>query len=237
MPRDNADAMSVLFIDRKSVDTVIFDFDGTLALLNIDFNRMRRDIQVLIASYGIDQTVLHHSFILEMIEETRELLQKSSRDASDTFIREAYRQIETIEVEAAKRGTLFQGTKVLLSRLRQDQIRVGIITRNCSRAILTVFPDITFYCPVVVCREDVHHVKPHPEQLHLALNRMGSQAERAIMIGDHPMDIETGRLAGTLTAGVLTGHFQETDFIRSCATIVLSEASDILKFSSPAHQH
>jgi len=49
------------------------------------------------------------------------------------------------------------------------------------------------------------------------------------MVGDHPLDIETGRQAGTFTAGVLTGHFQEIDFLRASADLVLPRAVDLIK--------
>jgi phosphoglycolate phosphatase len=124
---------------------------------------------------------------------------------------------------------LFGGTKELLTALRQQSLKTGIITRNCAKAVWTVFPDIASYCPVVVCRDDVTHVKPHPEQINLALSRLGGRADRAMMIGDHPLDIETGRKAGTWTAGVLTGRFQADDFILAGADLVLTEAPDILK--------
>jgi phosphoglycolate phosphatase len=48
------------------------------------------------------------------------------------------------------------------------------------------------------------------------------------MIGDHPLDIETGRRAGTKTCGVFTGHFQKNDFIEARADLVLPHAADIL---------
>lgn len=227
--------MSVLSIHHKPVDTVVFDFDGTLALLNIDFNRMRIAIHELVSSYGIDYKILGHTFVLEMIGEVETLLQKNAGDASKSFVTNACRMIEEIEVEAAQQGKLFSGTKDLLTKLQQHFIRVGIITRNCSKAVFTVFPDILSYCPVVICRDDVVHVKPHPEQLKLALTRLDSAAARSIMIGDHPLDIETGHNAGTLTAGVLTGHFQKEDFTRNRASIVLFEASEILKYLSPVN--
>ena len=45
--------MSVLKINGSIIETVIFDFDGTLAKLNIDFQRMREEVVKIIASYGI----------------------------------------------------------------------------------------------------------------------------------------------------------------------------------------
>lgn len=221
--------MSHISINHTSIDTVIFDFDGTLAKLNIDFEQMHRSVDELVTCYGIDHQTLQHRHILEIIGEAGALLQNSSHQRSESFTDEAYRIIEDIEVEAAKRGELFGGTKDLLRGLKEHSIRAGIITRNCAKAVHTVFPDISSYCPVVVCRDDVKHVKPHPEQLNLALSKLGSSAGTSMMIGDHPLDIEAGQNAGTLSAGVLTGHFQKDDFIRAGANLVLTQALDILK--------
>jgi len=227
--------MSPLFIKRTAVDTVIFDFDGTLAKLNIDFDRMRYMISELISRYGVDQQILKHKFVLEIIDEAASLLQKHSRRQAVSFIREAYQIIENIEIEAARRGELFSKTKNLLTVLKKSSVHAGVITRNCARAVHTVFPDISSYCSVVICRDDVKHVKPHPEQLTLALKLTGGDPAQSIMIGDHPLDIETGRNAGTMTAGVLTGHFSESEFIQAGADIVLPQASDILELVPKEH--
>lgn len=227
--------MSPLFVKRTTVNTVIFDFDGTLAKLNIDFDRMRYAISELISRYGIDHQILQHRFVLEIIDEAAALLQKKSPQSAESFIREAYQIIENIEIEAARSGELFSKTRNLLTLLQGSSIQTGIITRNCARAVHTVFPDISAYCSVVICRDDVKYVKPHPEQLTLALKQTGGDPAQSIMIGDHPLDIETGRNAGTLTAGVLTGHFSETEFIQAGADIVLPQASDILELMRERH--
>ena len=227
--------MSPLFIKRTAVNTVIFDFDGTLAKLNIDFDRMRYTISELISRYGIDHQILRHRFVLEIIDETAALLQRQSRRQAESFIPEAYQIIEDIEIEAARRGELFSKTKNLLTVLKESSIHTAVITRNCARAVHTVFPDISSYCSVVICRGDVKHVKPHPEQLTLALKLTGGDPAQSIMIGDHPLDIETGHNAGTLTAGVLTGRFSETEFIQAGADIVCPQASDILELMRERH--
>ncbi|MEN6360411.1 MAG: hypothetical protein ABFD59_10180, partial [Smithella sp.] len=61
--------MSFSSIHATAVDTVIFDFDGTLAKLNIDFNQMRRVVGELVVRYGIDHQTLQNRFVLEIIRE------------------------------------------------------------------------------------------------------------------------------------------------------------------------
>ncbi len=225
--------MTPTLFDPSAIDTVIFDFDGTLARLNIDFELMRREVAALIDRWGVDSRRLQNRFVLELIGEVQTLLGNHSKDQAASFTREAFRIIEDIEVEAARNGSLFDGTKELLTGLKKASLQAGIITRNCEKAVRTVFPDIQAYCPVVVYRNDVRRVKPHPEQINLALSRLGGAPGRSIMIGDHPIDIETGKNAGTRTAGVLTGHFREQDFLQAGADLVLREAPEILRRLNP----
>ncbi|MGD0021873.1 MAG: HAD family hydrolase [Smithellaceae bacterium] len=220
--------MADLIIKDIIINTIIFDFDGTLAKLNIDFNLMRDAVLKLISSYGIERNYLQTDFVLEMINAAKEILTKDSTQKAETFTNKAFKMIEAMEIEAAFNGELFPQTKELFTHLKLAEISTGVITRNCEKAIKTVFPDILSYCEVVVCRDMVKNVKPHPEHLNKALQMLNSLAENTLMIGDHPLDIETGRKAGTRTAGVLTGHFQKYDFLNAGADLVLSQASDLL---------
>jgi len=138
--------MRFISVNHTQVDTVIFDFDGTLAKLNIDFDQMRRGIYELVSRCGVDPQALRHKFVLEVIDEAGAVLEKRSRCQSQSFQEEAFRIIETIEVEAARGGELFDGTKQLLTALRTHSIHTGIITRNCAKAVHLVFPDIADYC-------------------------------------------------------------------------------------------
>jgi phosphoglycolate phosphatase len=220
--------MAALTIRQSDIHTVIFDFDGTLAKLNIDFQQMRVAVMEIISSYGITGDELHTRFVLEMIDGAFEILNRRPDGKAQSFLTEANTVIEKIEVEAAHRGELFEHTRELLASLQAMNISCGIITRNCARAVRIVFPDILSCCPVVVCRDDVSKVKPHPEHISLALKKLGSSPDSALMVGDHPIDIKTGRNVGTKTCGVLTGRCRKNDFIDEGADIVLSHAAQLL---------
>ena len=81
---------------------------------------------------------------------------------------------------------------------------------------------------VVVCRDDVRRVKPHPEHIRLALDRLDALPDNTLMVGDHPIDITTGRNARTLTCGVLTCRCPKENFVAAGADLVLDNAAEIL---------
>jgi pyrophosphatase PpaX len=55
---------------------------------------------------------------------------------------------------------------------------------------------------VIVAYDHVKKVKPDPEPIMLALQKLGSTPEETLMVGDNFHDILAGKNAGTKTAGV-----------------------------------
>jgi len=91
-------------------------------------------------------------------------------------------------------------------------------------------------CDVLLTREDVTHVKPHPEQLVKALSALHSAPAQAAMVGDHPMDMEAAHRAGALAVGVLCGHATEQALREAGAALIYPDvaalAEDLLQRSA-----
>ncbi|OPY14423.1 MAG: Phosphoglycolate phosphatase [Syntrophus sp. PtaB.Bin001] len=207
----------------------VFDFDGTLAELNLDFNFMRNSIIALSGQYGIRSEGLHDFLILELIDIVRDLISKNDPAKAVRFFNEAHHLIKEIEMEAANQGALLEGTLLLLTTLKNKGIPVGIISRNCHSALVRVFPNIADYCSVVLSRDKTIHVKPHSGHLVQALRCLDTSPAKAVMVGDHPLDIHLGRQVGTYTIGVLTGYTQADSLFASGADLVLNRAFEILE--------
>jgi len=207
---------------------VVFDFDGTLAKLNIDFAGMRAAVLGLIARYQIPAEGIGTLHILEMIEAAARRLGLRSPEEVSPFSHAARELIAGIEIDAARAGTLFTGTRGLLAELGRRSIGIGIVTRNCRAAVRTTFPDIDRYCQVVLTRDDTERIKPHPKHLTTALSLLGVLPADAAMVGDHPLDIQLGRGVGTFTIGVLSGHSTRESLCGAGADLILPDASALL---------
>lgn len=210
-----------------SLAAVVFDFDGTLAKLNIDFIQMRKAVIGLIDSFGVSTGSIRHLFVLEMIEAGRILISQNDPERESSYRRRANDLIEHIEIEAAKKGNLFDGTRDMLRELKSRKIKTGVVTRNCQSAVNHLFPDIFTYFDAVLTRDQAPLVKPHPEHLRLILKELQVAPESASMVGDHPMDIKIGRDVGVLTIGVLTGASGLDDLVQAKADLILGKASDL----------
>ena len=63
---------------------------------------------------------------------------------------------------------------------------------------------------VITFEETTRH-KPLPDPVHLALERLGATADRALFIGDSPHDMHAGRAAGVTTVAALWGPFSREE--------------------------
>ncbi len=195
----------------------MFDFDGTLAELHLDFGEMKQRLAMLAAEYLGGPPALPAMPALEWMEVLIESLPESARSRGGELRRKAIGLIMDMELEAARRGRLFELTRPILSELREKGLKVAIITRNCEKAVRLVFPDLDAYCPVFLARDHVPRVKPDPDHLLRALGLLEAFPASALMVGDHPLDIQTGKRAGVKTAGVWSGSATRADLIQSGA--------------------
>lgn len=215
-------------LDPALIKAIVFDFDGTLARLNIDFSVMRSSIRRLMTEFRIPNGEFTDLYLLEMIRAGGGYLDEWRPADAAPFRARAHDLVTRIEIEAAEEGALLDGTRKLLAELADRSIRTGVVTRNCRLAVLKVFPDIAQQCQVVLTREEVEDVKPHPGHLHAALRTLGVVPGEAVMVGDHPLDILLGKRTGTFTVGVLTGHSGPEALRSANADLIVEKAIDIL---------
>ncbi len=212
----------------------IFDFDGTLAIPNIDFGLMRQQVDTIARQYGIDPAEVRHLYILEMIETVRAQLASTSGPSGEDFHREAHASILTLEIDCARRGGLLPGAFEVLQALRQHGFKIGVVTRNSGSAVRTICAAIDNLCDVFLPREAVQFVKPHPEHLQRALEHLQVAAGQTVMVGDGPIDIVAGKTLGLKTIAVLTGGGRRESLLASQPDLILDSVADLLSRLSGA---
>ncbi len=212
------------------VDAVLFDLDGTLVETNIDFPLMKREALALAARHGLDTSGLAGLDILGIVDAAVRTLVFRGRheDAEDLRIT-TMRRLEEIEMRHARDTQEIPFARELVDKLKERGIRVGVVTRNCRPASRTSLAIAGIEPDVLVCREDSENQKPHPEPLRIALDTLGARAEASVMVGDHLMDIESGRAAGMRTIGFLRTSRPPDFFDGVRPDLVVHDLAEVLR--------
>ena len=208
------------------LDTVLFDFDGTLVDISIDFAKMKQDVLSLGLRYGI--LPKPELYVLEAIDDIFNKLLQNDNFIAERFRKQAEQILVDIEMDAVPASKIFPRANETLKQLRDREIKVGIVTRNCRLAVLKASAKAGFVYDLLLTRDDVKKVKPDPQHLWDALNLLDSKPEKAIMVGDHPMDVIAGKRAGMKTAAVLTAKTRE-EFESAAPDLILNDVSGILE--------
>lgn len=209
------------------IKAIIFDFDGTLAILNIDFSSMREQVWNLMKHFGVKEEWIRERYLLEIIDEIYPLLGERNPSEAVEFYQRAHQILHEVELKAAEEGRLIPGVEATLKILREKGMKVGIVTRNCEDAVRKVFPQIDYYCDIFVSRNSVKKVKPHPDHLTHVIESLKVSGEETVMVGDHTIDIQAGKRVGMKTIGVLTGRIKREEFEIAGADYILEDVSEV----------
>ena len=173
-----------------NIKAVLFDFDGTLTVPGlIEFAAIKKAINCP-----------DHSAILEFINGI----------ASAEKRRKAFAVLEKYEDQAARAARPNEKAEEVVSYLKKHGYQLGILTRNRLRSVrlsMRCFKKIDLEdFEVILAREHVRKLKPHPEGVHLACRRFGILPAALAVVGDYVFDIQAGREAGALTVFLESAH-------------------------------
>jgi phosphoglycolate phosphatase len=215
------------------IRAILFDLDGTLVESCIDFDEMKRRVLALAAQYGVDATPWSAWPTLEIVAHTVRALGGNGAGDAARFASCANQAIIAVEMDAAADAAPAPGVPEMLRALDAQGYAVGIVTRNCRAAVERALARVPLMCRVLLTRDDVAHVKPDPRHLTDALEAMAMSGQRALMCGDHPMDIAAGRGIGAVTVGVLRPGMARAAMAEARPDLLLERVTELPQHLGP----
>ncbi len=206
---------------------VLFDFDGTLAP-NLDLPDMRRQVVALTEAYDVPEPVYAELYIVEIITAASNWLQTQATERAADYHTQAHRLITEFELAAAAQTQPFPGIHSTLEGLRQQGLRLGVVTRNCRAAVLQVFPDLLDYVDTLHARDDTEFLKPDPRHLQKCLQTLAIEPQLAAMVGDGALDMHAGHELNMYCVGVLSGSSDHPRLQQAGAHTVLADCLGLL---------
>lgn len=213
----------------KKINTLLFDFDGTL----LDTNELiiQSFLAVLDKHYPgrfNREDALH--FIGPSLKQTFESIDPSRVEELIAEYRVFNRAMHDELVEE------YDGVVETLRLLKAQGLKMAIVSTKISRTILhgLALMDVADVFDVIVGLDHVTNPKPHPEPLQLALTQLSSSPDEALMIGDNSHDIEGGKNAGVRTAGVAWAAKGEDYLASFKPDYMLKHISDLLTLTKEA---
>jgi HAD superfamily hydrolase (TIGR01509 family) len=155
---------------------VVFDLDGTLVDSRLDFEAMRRQMNL----------------------PTGAPLLETIADLPPDSASQCWQILEQHERRGAEIAIPIAGAHELLQQLRRLQVHIGVLTRNGRQFAQVTLEKLRLPHDVLITRDDASP-KPNPAGLSRILSAWNVAPTRAAIIGDYRFDLEAGRAAGMRT--------------------------------------
>ncbi len=183
----------------RQFDIILFDLEGTLVDFQWQLTAAVNEIIQLLAASGIhpDHYGNQPSYA-DLFNRTRDLT--TDWKTTDTiFLFERLSAIyDKYDADALSRWQPYEETPFVLADLSKTGYQMGVVS-NCGRyAVGEVLSrhNLMDHFDLVLSRNDVHYLKPHPESLNLARKKMHANPERMLFVGDSLNDILAAETAG-----------------------------------------
>jgi len=162
-------------------DAVVYDLDGTLVDLAVDWDTLRSDVRTLFEATSVPSAGTDLWTLLDRASEAgvRDAVEKAVADREVAGARDSERLPAADELAAL-------------------EVPAAVCSLNCEAACRAALRThgLAAHVDAVVGRDSVTERKPAPEPLLAALEPLGVPPERALFVGDSESDVVAAERAG-----------------------------------------
>jgi len=189
----------------KHLELCIFDLDGTLLdsgkdialAANYAFEKLNLKTfseEEIISKVGYGAKKLIEDLIPEYPQEIK--------DKALEYFKEFYYSNPVIY------SKLYDGAEETLKKLKELSKKVAVVTNKYEALSTEILKKLNVidYIDLVVGADTTSEKKPHPLPVFYTLEKLKSDKDKSIIIGDSETDVLTGKNAGIKTALVLQGY-------------------------------
>ncbi|MHA1822333.1 MAG: HAD family hydrolase [Promethearchaeota archaeon] len=177
------------------IKALVWDLDGTLIHFKINSIKARRNAIKVLTDNGIPKKKLSITLpILENIRISKILYNNYgiSENKIEKILKLVNKAVIEVEYEAAINASLIEGIEEVLDFAKKKNLKQAIFTYNThDNAVISLKTvGITDYFDVIVGRDDITNLKPHPDHLNYICRRLNVDCGEILVVGDTNRDIE-----------------------------------------------
>ncbi len=214
-------------------ETVIFDWDGTLADSRVAilyaFHRALSQIDADVGDQQIARLVGIGS-----AETFRQLLKACGKPFDEALISNLVQRKIQFEIEVGAEVKLFPGAMQLLQHL-EGKVKLGLASMN-NRAVIDHLLRTTGtkdFFAVTVTADEISRPKPNPEIFIKTAQKLNSTPEQSVVVEDSVFGLKAAKTANMACVAVAQGAYSLHELLEAGADLVvvsLQKSAEILNF-------
>lgn len=180
-------------MNNKNIEAFLFDYDGTLAdSMQDNYNAWRK------AFLNFNVNIKEGDYFLLEGMKVQEVARTICRVyALDESIINRLVELKNEYYLRESKFKLYEGVEELISYLKKENKKIALVTASPRKKIQKTMPkNFLEKFDVIVSGDDVKEGKPHPESYLIALQKLNINKEKAIVVENAPLGIQSAKNAG-----------------------------------------
>jgi len=210
----------------SSYEAVLFDLDGTLIEFEFKAKESREAIFELLRTRGIDVSLFSSSLRTQALLDD---LKGATGESYQALRSEIYGILDSFEMEAFDRAKAHPGSLQTLIRIAKRGIKTALVTNSGRAPVNAKLGKYGFtpYFDALVTRDEMARLKPAPDGIILALEKLSVQSDDALYVGDSILDIEASRVAGVKCVSVASGLYQAEELAQHSPDFLIHRIEEL----------
>lgn len=217
-------------IDFSKIELVIFDLDGTLIDSAMD---LAISLDLAMKDEGL-RSLSMEEMLARISVGSKNLLKELVNDDVHAEKRVLDYYIKHYSQRMFDNTKLYPNVVELLELLQHKTVALLSNKREQPCKVILKYFKIDHHFKMVLGGDSLPRRKPHPDPILHICRELKIKPENTLMVGDSPVDLEAGRLAGVKTIGLLEGLTPEDIMKKSQANIFLRKVEDIIALINSA---
>ena len=219
-----------------NIEAMLFDFEGTL----VDFQwklaaAIEETLAMLVNSGFPQERILSRRYSTLM---TEAMQAAAEIGLSPEQVRDKIGCLyDRYDEDALSRWALRSGVKDFLALIKAKGIRTGLVSNVGGKTLNNALSKLGLadFFDVALSRNDVLNLKPYPDGLNFAIERLGVSKDKSIFLGDSLDDINAARNAGIRVMIIRDGENITADILAAKPDQVVGSYEELLRIAGVKH--
>lgn len=210
-----------------NIKAVLFDLDGTLTRYNLNYFLARKKISEELNNLKIGVFKTYPGMNINSMIYRAE--GKIPDNDFTLLLDRIYNILSEYELEFAKKVEILPNVKQTLQTLKNDGLKIAIVTNNGSRPAQKAIDryQLNKLIDVLITREDAYRCKPNGAMVKKALDRLKVTSDESIFVGDSVVDILAARNSSVVSVAIPSGPTKSIDLMNNYPNYIIQSISEI----------
>jgi phosphoglycolate phosphatase len=213
------------------VEAILFDFEGTLVDFQWKLAEAVEEVLQMLEKLGFARDRIQSRKYSTLLPEVLRMAPDLGLQAAE--VREkVFTVYDRFDADALTRWTPRPGVRDFLDAAKKRRIHCGLVSnvgsRTLSRALLKL--GLQGFFEIALSRNDVANLKPSPDGINLALEKLGAKKEKSIFIGDSLDDVHGAKNAGLRVIIISEGENLREELLAARPDYLIRGYDELLLF-------